>query len=445
MGLFDFLKRKPRPAPSLQDQLFDAAARGDDAALGALCRDHADAIRDAFPGWQQVPEAMRADPAALQRYGGGLVQVAMAFVSMGDPSLIQRLQGGDRPNPIEEWQRDLSRADELVAGGQAAGAVALLLGTLDRAAKLQGTAVTQLMPMTLGRLGSAHFHAGDLDRARERFSEAIAACEAAGDAEGAEVNRRNLAVVEGESEPGIVFRAADGRTLSGAELRAARGPVRWQITGGVVPDAARAAHQEGRRLGAQGDHASAHAAFDRARALAPTWPYPVYDAAFTWLLQGDPVAALSAYEEVDRLAPRGFFQTKTAVHTLRREAAGDLPAGTWLRALSLEWTAPAERARTLAALAAEAPDFAPILKDRALGTQDPDARLALIEAALDADPDPETAGILRLNRAMTLHARGDRAAALEALGALALDPEATLATEQLAKATLADLLAAGEA
>ena len=52
----------------------------------------------------------------------------------------------------------------------------------------------------------------------------------------------------------------------------------------------------------------------------------------------------------------------------------------------------------------------------------------------------ETDAMLQLNRAALLIQRGERAEALAILGELALDPASTLATETLAKATLAQLV-----
>ena len=48
--------------------------------------------------------------------------------------------------------------------------------------------------------------------------------------------------------------------------------------------------------------------------------------------------------------------------------------------------------------------------------------------------------MLLINRAMILHRRGDRDGAIKILGELALDPESTLGTETLAKATLAQVV-----
>jgi hypothetical protein len=48
--------------------------------------------------------------------------------------------------------------------------------------------------------------------------------------------------------------------------------------------------------------------------------------------------------------------------------------------------------------------------------------------------------MLLLNKALVANQLGDRAAAIAILGDLALDPASTLATETLAKATLAQVI-----
>ena len=48
--------------------------------------------------------------------------------------------------------------------------------------------------------------------------------------------------------------------------------------------------------------------------------------------------------------------------------------------------------------------------------------------------------MLLINRVLVHHRRGDRDGAIKILGALSLDPESTLGTEMLAKATLAQVV-----
>ena len=124
----------------------------------------------------------------------------------------------------------------------------------------------------------------------------------------------------------LVFQDAAGRVLTTRDLEEFTGQVDWQINGGhTVPTGAVRRHEEARAAGARGEYDRALVLLDAAHALAPGWPYPVYDAAFTYLLQGDTDTAERCYAQVDRLAPRGFFTCKTTLDCLRRERAGNCP------------------------------------------------------------------------------------------------------------------------
>ncbi len=240
----------------------------------------------------------------------------------------------------------------------------------------------------------------------------------------------------------LVFQDALGRVLTTQDLEGFTGQVDWEIKGRrTVPEEAVRLHEEARMAGSRGDYDHALVLLDRAHALAPGWPYPVYDAAFTYLLQGDPEMAQRLYEEVDGLVPRGFFTCKTTLDALRRERAGALPAGFCKAFAALESLNDRPRKKAiLQGIAARFPAFAPAWKELATLLEDPDDRLHAIENGLDGDPDGETRGILLLNKALILHRRGERSEAIAILGELALDPSSTLATETLAKATLARLI-----
>jgi len=240
----------------------------------------------------------------------------------------------------------------------------------------------------------------------------------------------------------LVFQDAAGRVLTTRDLEEFTGQVDWQINGGhTVPTDAVRRHEEARAAGARGEYDRALVLLDAAHALAPGWPYPVYDAAFTYLLQGDTDTAERCYAQVDRLAPRGFFTCKTTLDCLRRERAGELPAGFCRAFTTLESLVGLPRKKAvLESLVARFPGFAPAWKELAALLDDPDDRLRAIERGLAAGPDPETRGMLLLNKALVANQRGDRAAAIAILGDLALDPASTLATETLAKATLAQVI-----
>jgi len=196
-------------------------------------------------------------------------------------------------------------------------------------------------------------------------------------------------------------------------------------------------HQQGREAGARGDYDQALALFTKAAELAPSWPYPRYDRAYTHLLMKDFDAALTDYRKTSEMAPRGFFTTLTAVHTLSREQRGDLPAGLYLAYLMLEPITDAkERRFLLQQFVDKYPGFAPAWQKFANVAEDASERLTAIERGLAADPDPETKGMLSLNKALTLLDSGDSEGGVEVLRALVSDQESTLATEALAKAML---------
>jgi Flp pilus assembly protein TadD len=244
-----------------------------------------------------------------------------------------------------------------------------------------------------------------------------------------------------KEEAVIIFRAADGRTLTMADLRGLSGTFQYEILGkSNVPAEAELLHKQGRQAGAAGDYKKAITLLERASSLAPAWPYPVYDTAFTYLLMKDAENARKHYRKTVELAPRGFFTALTALGTLDREAKGELPAGTYLAYLSLEWMSdPSKKAAAVRELVKRVPQFAPAWKEQALQADADADKLAAIEKGLAANPDGETKGILLINKALIMDRSGDHEAAVRLLGELALDPASTHATEHLAKVTLANL------
>jgi tetratricopeptide (TPR) repeat protein len=236
----------------------------------------------------------------------------------------------------------------------------------------------------------------------------------------------------------LVFRDTAGRELTVGDLKGFTGDLRWEIIGAEdVPERARQLHQEARNAGAAGDYARALDLLDQARDLAPRWPYPVYDAAFTYLLLGEPVMAEELYERVDKMAPRGYFTCKASLDTLRRERAGELFPG-FAKAYALtESMNPKQRKPLLTGITGKFPGFARPWKDLAYLLDDQVSRLHAIEQGLRGRPDADTLAFLLIGKANILSVRGDRDDAIAILGSLALDPDSTLAAEHLAKAALA--------
>jgi len=239
--------------------------------------------------------------------------------------------------------------------------------------------------------------------------------------------------------PVIVFRGADGRTLTLGELKDVTGTFRYEIVGSAeVPAEAKALHQRAREAGGRGDYQVAITLLTAASKLAPKWPYPVYDRAYTHLLMKDFAAARADYQKTVGLAPRGFFTAITALDVLTREQKGEFPPGTYLAYLSLEWVDDrAKKADIVRQLVNRLPGFAPAWKELAVIAEQGPERLAAIEKGLAAEPDAETRGMLQINKALEEDRQGEHEGAVRLLGELALDPKSTYATEHLAKATLA--------
>lgn len=257
---------------------------------------------------------------------------------------------------------------------------------------------------------------------------------------------------EGGSPPGegatkqsgnsVVFTDSKGRQLTEDEMANSSGKFDWSVVGREnVSERARQLHEAGREEGGKGNYAHALELFKQASEAAPAWPYPVYDAAFTHLLQGDVEEAERLYQQVDQMAPRGFFTAKTAVDCLRRERSGELKLGMYKAFVLLEDVQEEQEKRSILEQMVKAcPRFPAAWKELAVLRPDDASKLNAIEHGMSENPDGETKGILLINKAIILDRKGDRDSATRILGELALDPQSTLATESMAKFTLANLL-----
>jgi tetratricopeptide (TPR) repeat protein len=239
------------------------------------------------------------------------------------------------------------------------------------------------------------------------------------------------------------LQGATGRVFfKDGKLLGVTGTVRYEVIGtGIMPAEARSLHQQAREAGGRGDYKEAIALLEQAEERAPEWPYPVYDRAFTHLLMKDFDDARTYYQKTLELSPRGFFTAITALDTLTREQNGELPVGTYLAYLSLEWMEDAEKKNSaVREMVKVIPQFAPAWKEFAALCAGDAERLTAIENGLAARPDAETKGMLEINRALVLNLTGDKDAAVRLLGELALNPMSTLGTEHSAKAALGFLV-----
>jgi tetratricopeptide (TPR) repeat protein len=449
MGMFDWLagRRPPEPPPDLREALIAAYSAQQYEALADLINANVSAIREAFPGWTTLPSGIRHDPKALDRYGRTLFAIATAFEQAGDATLMTQLRGGRQ---MIEWGNDLDAARKLLDEERAAEAVPLLRTLLASFDGLSGNGVAYYRPRVLGSLGVALAQTGDKREAVKVTREALELCRAAGDEEGIRTYTTNLDALGTFDMPAhdgtdanmtVVYRDEQGHTLTLDELQTAGGKVKWEVRGAAsVPPEAERLHREGRAAGARGDYETAASLLTRAAELAPSWPHPYYDRAFTHLLQDDFAAALRDYRKTMELAPGGFFTAEVAVDTLTREATGEFFSGLYAAFAMLEHMPVDQRRAIVAQLVEKLPSFAPAWSEHADSVTDPVQRLEAIEKGLAARPDRDTRGFLIIKKAMTTSALGDTDGAARLLHQLASDSTAPANTRAAAEFALAKLL-----
>jgi len=241
---------------------------------------------------------------------------------------------------------------------------------------------------------------------------------------------------------GIIFRGDDGRTLTWNDVKDLHGPVRYEI---VWPDAglpeAQELHTRGRDAGSADDYQAAIAFFEQAQRLAPGWPYPVYDEAFSYLLIGNGEKAEELYARVDEMAPRGFFTAKVALDHLRRERKGTIPKGTYLKLVRLEFESDTKVAvKALKSIVSKNKAVPRAWQMLAALAPADDSKLVAISKGLACDPDRETRGMLLIYKAQVLAHQNHRDQAITILGELATDPASTLGVEHLSKLALQQLI-----
>jgi hypothetical protein len=289
---------------------------------------------------------------------------------------------------------------------------------------------------------------GDRREAVKVTRQALELCRSLGDEEGARAYTKNLDTIGTYDMPAndgtdanvtVSFSNESGHTLTLDELRTEGGKVKWEVRGGASasPEAERL-HQEGRAAGARGDYNTARSLLTRAAELAPTWPYPFYDRAFTHLLQHDFDAALRDYRKTVELAPGGFFTAEVAVDTLTRESTGEFSRGLYAAFAMLEHLPEDQRCSIAGQLVEKVPSFAPGWNEHADFVTDHLKRLEVIENGLAARPDPHTCGLLMVKKAVTMSSRGDADGASTMLQQLASDSRSP-STRALAEFALARL------
>ena len=240
----------------------------------------------------------------------------------------------------------------------------------------------------------------------------------------------------------LVFKDSLGHSLNKTDLANTTGKVNYEIMGTQnIDPKAQALHQEARELGQTGKYDLSIAKLEQAIRIQPTWAYPTYDLAYTYLLKGDFDNALKFYKKTDELEPKGFFTAKTALYSLEGERTGRFPKGLYAIYMQIEWTDDINKKLEIAKkITQNVPTFAPAWQELANLLNDKTARLHAIEQGLSNNPDADTKGILLINKAAILDNDGKKEDAKKLLGDLIFSTDITTGNLELAKFTLKSLL-----
>ena len=239
----------------------------------------------------------------------------------------------------------------------------------------------------------------------------------------------------------IIFKDDKGNQLTFSDLEGATGTYNYEIMDDkkISKNAIRL-HQEARQHGGNGEYDSAIQKLLSANRLAPNWAYPIYDLAYTYLLQNDFENSLKYYEMTDRMEPKGFFTSKTAYWALKKESEGKFQSGLYLAFMQIEWlNSDEEKLKIARAIINKYPDYAPAWKVIAGKAQTHSERLDAIKNGLNSDPDLETLGILLINKALIEDVNGNTEAATKILGDLIFDEKTTFANIEIAKLVMSSI------
>ncbi|HAS40434.1 MAG TPA: hypothetical protein DCS93_08145 [Microscillaceae bacterium] len=239
----------------------------------------------------------------------------------------------------------------------------------------------------------------------------------------------------------IIFEDEQGNRITREDLANVTGKIDFSLIGREsVSFEAIEMHQMARQEGQYGRYSQAINLLNQSHQLAPDWPYPLYDLAYTYLLQKDFEQALAYYRLTNRLEPRGFFTCKTAIYALSGETEKLFPVGQYLHYLGIEWTNDEDEKLEIARnITEKTPNFAPAWKELANLLTDTTKRAEAIETGLLQKPDLETKGNLLINKALVLDMQDQTKEAIQVLGDLVLDSEVTLTNEAMGKFVLAQL------
>ena len=172
--------------------------------------------------------------------------------------------------------------------------------------------------------------------------------------------------------------------------------------------------------------------------MVPDWPYPVYDDAWSYLLEGRLQEAHDAYAKVNQMVPRGFFTALTAEDVLARSCgARRRRASTSNRCVWSGSRVTRNAGVCFEILTESAPEMALPVWQLSKLEEDPNDRVSRIAAALELSADRQSRQMMAIDLAISHDLQGQTDEARELLKGLLDDPDLTLQAEAVGRMVLA--------
>jgi tetratricopeptide (TPR) repeat protein len=300
---------------------------------------------------RKVPDELRGDPAAIDRYIQRLGAVAHCLAShCAAPELWNALCGPSDDNPLLKWDRWYGQLSERMEYLEYDALIAEARGFVEEVRRFQGSAARQNEAYLNGRLGELLFHSGRVCEAGAPFQAALQVCRETDDDEGQQTYLNNLlevhryaghvaeAIRTGEELAGLMdSRHMDSTALrnrlelmrrgeplcrvvcvrEGAELElaeisnAGEGRYEFQFRRNRLQlRKAVTLVRQGNELASSGNLADALEKYHEAAETDPHDPDPPYQSGGCLLEMGTYEQARNAFDEVERLAP-GWFRCRS--------------------------------------------------------------------------------------------------------------------------------------
>jgi hypothetical protein len=135
----------------LREELF--AAPPD--ALAELCERHREVIVASFPEWAVLPEPLRGDREATERWLAALVRIGEQLERLGEPQPLAWLYGEGRDDPVAKWNAAIAHADELSSADRPEEAIAVMRSVLESLENSSGPIVDDLLAKTRGKMAAS--------------------------------------------------------------------------------------------------------------------------------------------------------------------------------------------------------------------------------------------------------------------------------------------------